>query len=1169
MTTAPSPAPPGMRQFSATVEGALAEVGPGPVRCAEVIDRILARHLGDSDGEYLQTGPVRQAWADRDVQIEIEGSIRQPPQQWKTELERLIVPGQRVNGQIAILALALTDQLVARAAQNTGLLYAIAMEIQPDAVTLLTDLGLGLLRKRAPMAAFGLGVLQPVLELNSHEVGRDIVIAVAPPTGLPPNQVGQWATSSDGRVLVGRGGQSRYYDELGPAVALGWSKPGVLGVLHDTASTDASTDATTFTRTLITDEVTAPDVRAGTEETSWPRVTSGQVAGPGAIGLAPGGELFFGDTSPVPIGDPGVSYTAACLERENNGDARVAALDANGQLSTKFPDNSHQPFTYSRPYQPGTLIAADGTYVYLVESGGTLSAVPWLEGQEERILLPFTTKWERLSAARQVAALADSNTICLASASGLLAMREFGARILGMDLSPDGTVLAIESDDRKLRMWRLDAVDDLSLTAYGNDNPEGPDLLGIEPTVDALAALICAKLVQPPLSVGLFGMWGSGKSFFMRKLQARVDEIVEDAKESGRVQRALWTWRNVSQVRFNAWDYSSGDIWAGLLEKLIQELAAPREGKLELPRELDDIKRQRLQSLVVTTSEFEQVSTERDAAQKALEQAQKAAVDAQNALKAQELEAAAAIEDAATSAARQALIKAADGVLEPLGLGAAASAVEDVRIQLSAARERLQSVSGLVRSNNGWLIVLTLVLSPVVALALGIAVRELEPSLAGVAVGVGGIATLLGGLATWLRKSVAWIDEQLEPIRKAEAEAARIHAKLTEDAAAADRAQALAAAAVTAAQVEVAERQRKLDEAEKAARGATAGNLLNEYLVTRSRSDDYRSRLGVIGLVRADIETVSDAVMMHNNEVLADGYNDLDDVVNRVVLYIDDLDRCRPEVVVKVLEAVHLLLSYPLFAVVVGVDASWVARSLGSVYPKMLTGGEVTTDHYLEKIFQLPVWLDSPGVSDAKKMLAALLGHARADGPSPVTGPSEAAPELAAADSGVPVGSVGNGPASGLTPIRGTADLATSEPRALRLSDDERRSINALAGLLVRSPRALKRYVNTYHLLKVIEGDPTELVRVRILLAIAVGRPVLGERLLVEILQSPDDKALPQLAEEWPVSEGDWLKQGMGVTTGVWGDWSRMTCGNSKRAAAHVHRFVYRSLLQQPGPAGA
>ena len=59
-------------------------------------------------------------------------------------------------------------------------------------------------------------------------------------------------------------------------------------------------------------------------------------------------------------------------------------------------------------------------------------------------------------------------------------------------------------------------------------------------------------------------------------------------------------------------------------------------------------------------------------------------------------------------------------------------------------------------------------------------------------------------------------------------------------------------------------------------------------------------------------------------------------VVNRIILYIDDLDRCPPEKVVDVLRAIHLLLAFRLFVVVVAVDARWMKRSLKDRFSLML-----------------------------------------------------------------------------------------------------------------------------------------------------------------------------------------------------------------------------------------
>jgi KAP family P-loop domain len=88
----------------------------------------------------------------------------------------------------------------------------------------------------------------------------------------------------------------------------------------------------------------------------------------------------------------------------------------------------------------------------------------------------------------------------------------------------------------------------------------------------------------------------------------------------------------------------------------------------------------------------------------------------------------------------------------------------------------------------------------------------------------------------------------------------------------------------------------------------------------------------------------------------------------RIVLYIDDLDRCEPEKVVDVLQAVNMVLSFRLFVVVVAVDARWLSRSLEKKYPDFFgvagknSSARDSTRHataadYLEKIFQVPYWV--------------------------------------------------------------------------------------------------------------------------------------------------------------------------------------------------------------------
>jgi hypothetical protein len=89
--------------------------------------------------------------------------------------------------------------------------------------------------------------------------------------------------------------------------------------------------------------------------------------------------------------------------------------------------------------------------------------------------------------------------------------------------------------------------------------------------------------------------------------------------------------------------------------------------------------------------------------------------------------------------------------------------------------------------------------------------------------------------------------------------------------------------------------------------------LIYDFLIDKNRDEKYQEHLGMITTIRRDFEKLE--------ELLGDWRADGEKAVDRIILYIDDLDRCPPECVVNVLQAVHLLLATILFIVVVGVDA--------------------------------------------------------------------------------------------------------------------------------------------------------------------------------------------------------------------------------------------------------
>jgi hypothetical protein len=195
--------------------------------------------------------------------------------------------------------------------------------------------------------------------------------------------------------------------------------------------------------------------------------------------------------------------------------------------------------------------------------------------------------------------------------------------------------------------------------------------------------------------------------------------------------------------------------------------------------------------------------------------------------------------------------------------------------------------------------------------------------------------------------------------------------------------------------------------------------------------------------------------------------------IDRIVLYIDDLDRCPPELVVDVLQAVHLLLAYPLFVVVVGVDPRWLFSSLSRHHVALMpvdgsrrANGDTATDwsaspqNYLEKVFQIPFVLRSMEKPDYDRLVRDLL--LPVDGAQDVRGAAEASrtesEELAGQGASSDLATEEHEPADdGPESALGYIDL-TIEAHELEF-------VNRLWRLMP-SPRAVKRLVNVYRLLR-------------------------------------------------------------------------------------------------------
>lgn len=97
--------------------------------------------------------------------------------------------------------------------------------------------------------------------------------------------------------------------------------------------------------------------------------------------------------------------------------------------------------------------------------------------------------------------------------------------------------------------------------------------------------------------------------------------------------------------------------------------------------------------------------------------------------------------------------------------------------------------------------------------------------------------------------------------------------------------------------------------------------------------------------------------------------------VDRLVVVVDDLDRCLPETAIETLEAIRLFLFVPGSAFVIAADEGMIEYAVRSHFPDLpLSSGPSTyARNYLEKLIQVPFRLPPLGYLETKTYLTLLI----------------------------------------------------------------------------------------------------------------------------------------------------------------------------------------------------
>ncbi|MGV9360799.1 P-loop NTPase fold protein [Amycolatopsis sp. NPDC003731] len=210
-----------------------------------------------------------------------------------------------------------------------------------------------------------------------------------------------------------------------------------------------------------------------------------------------------------------------------------------------------------------------------------------------------------------------------------------------------------------------------------------------------------------------------------------------------------------------------------------------------------------------------------------------------------------------------------------------------------------------------------------------------------------------------------------------------------------------------------------------------------------------------------------------------------------VVLFIDDLDRCKHDYVVEVLEAVQTLLRAapggrgggpPAAYVVVSADGYWLRQSFATWYAEFDEEGRQSAGRlgyqFMDKLFQLTVPMPALGTAAQRRFLGHLLNVTEGDADlrkAPAAVEARGRIQAAAGDEGRILAALD---AIAEPEIR-TA-VAVDAVRAVAAPETQANTEHMLrkfAPLIGSNPREIKLFLNTYSILRAVrtlEGHTPE-----------------------------------------------------------------------------------------------
>jgi hypothetical protein len=135
---------------------------------------------------------------------------------------------------------------------------------------------------------------------------------------------------------------------------------------------------------------------------------------------------------------------------------------------------------------------------------------------------------------------------------------------------------------------------------------------------------------------------------------------------------------------------------------------------------------------------------------------------------------------------------------------------------------------------------------------------------------------------------------------------------------------------------------------------------------------DYSNKLGFVHLVEADINKILDTIPREPK-----GY------YRPIIIFVDDLDRCSPEKVTTVIEAINLFLAgeFEDCIFILGIDMEMVSAALEEAHSKVISRLPPYSKQtpigwrFMDKFVQLPIMIPPPENDDIHSYIESLLSR--------------------------------------------------------------------------------------------------------------------------------------------------------------------------------------------------